>query len=80
MEMNYAGIAVVPIIIGLAEIFKKIGLSTKFIPIVNLVFGLMAGILVLQPTDLIAGIIQGLFIGLSASGLYSSVKNVKEGL
>jgi len=78
--MEYAGIALIPLVIGLAEVIKKIGLNSKFIPLVNLILGLIAGIIFLNPGDIKAGIIQGLFIGLSASGLYSGVKNVKEGI
>jgi len=78
--MEYAGIALIPLIIGLAEVIKKIGLNSKFIPLVNLILGLIAGIIFLNPGDIKAGIIQGLFIGLSASGLYSGVKNTVEGI
>jgi len=80
MNMEYAGIALIPLIIGLAEVIKKIGLNSKFIPLVNLILGLIAGIIFLNPGDIKAGIIQGLFIGLSASGLYSGVKNTVEGI
>jgi hypothetical protein len=78
--MEYAGIALIPLVIGLAEIVKNLGLNAKFIPIISLIFGLVAGIIFLNPSDIKAGIIQGIFIGLSASGLYSGVKNVREGL
>ena len=78
--MEYAGIALIPLVIGLAEVIKRIGLNSKFVPLVNLILGLIAGIIFLNPGDIKAGIIQGLFIGLSASGLYSGVKNVKEGI
>jgi len=80
MNMEYAGIALIPLVIGLAEVIKRIGLNSKFVPLVNLILGLIAGIIFLNPGDIKAGIIQGLFIGLSASGLYSGVKNVKEGI
>ncbi len=78
--MEYAGIALIPLVIGLAEVIKRFGLNVKFIPVINLIFGLMAGIIFLNPTDIRAGIVQGLFIGLSASGLYSGVKNTVEGI
>jgi len=78
--MEYAGIAIVPLIIGLSEVIKKIGFNQKFIPVVNLILGLAAGIFFLNPEDLKAGIIQGIFIGLSASGLYSGTKNIVQEL
>jgi uncharacterized membrane protein YfbV (UPF0208 family) len=76
--MEFAGIALIPLVIGLSEVLKKIGFNQKFIPVVNLIFGLAVGIVFINPGDIKAGIIQGLFIGLSASGLYSGVKNIAE--
>jgi len=78
--MEYAGIAIVPLIIGLSEVIKKIGFNQKFIPVVNLILGLAAGIIFTSPGDIKVGIIQGIFIGLSASGLYSGTKNVVQEL
>lgn len=77
---QYAGVALIPLVIGISEIFKRIGMNEKFIPLLNLLLGLVGGIAVLSPDDLKAGIIQGLFIGLSASGLYSGVRNTQEGI
>ncbi len=76
--MEYIGIALVPLIIGISEVIKRAGINIKFIPICNLILGLAFGIGFVNPNDIRMGIIQGLFIGLSASGLYSGVKNVAE--
>jgi len=75
----YAGIPAVLLIMGIAELLKGLGFNPKFIPIVNVVLGLVAGI-TLKSDDIIAGIFTGIAVGLSASGLYSGVKNTKEGL
>ena len=75
----YAGIPAVLLIIGLAEIAKGLGFNVKFIPVFNLILGLAAGI-GLNMDDIAKGIFVGLAVGLSASGLYSGVKNTKEGL
>lgn len=80
MDGSFTGVAIVPLVVGLSEILKRFGLNIKFVPIVNLVMGLAIGILLLNPTNIRAGMIQGLFIGLSASGLYSGVKNVMQGI
>lgn len=77
--LQYAGIPAVVLIIGIAELIKKLGFNPKFIPIINLVLGLVAGI-GLNTDDIIKGIFVGLAVGLSASGLYSGVKNTKEGI
>lgn len=73
---EFAGVGIVSIIMGLAQLLKKMGFKTKYIPIANLVMGLAAGIFILNQNNVRAGIVQGLAMGLSASGLFSSVKNV----
>jgi hypothetical protein len=77
--LQYAGIPAVVLIIGIAELIKKLGFNPKFIPIINLALGLVAGI-GLNTEDIVKGIFVGLAVGLSASGLYSGVKNTKEGI
>ena len=75
----YAGIPAVLLIMGIAEMLKGLGFNAKFLPIVNLMLGLAAGI-ILNQNDVLKGIFTGLAVGLSASGLYSGVKNTKEGI
>jgi hypothetical protein len=77
--LQYAGIPAVLLIMGLAELFKRMGLNAKIIPIINIVLGLAAGI-ALNPNDTLKGIFIGLAVGLSASGLYSGTKNVIQGM
>lgn len=77
--LQYAGIPAVALIIGIAELIKRLGFNPKFIPIINLALGLVAGI-GLNTEDIGKGIFVGLAVGLSASGLYSGVKNTKEGI
>ena len=75
----YAGIPAMFLIMGIAELLKGLGFNPKFIPVVNLILGLVAGI-GLNTDDVIKGIFVGLAVGLSASGLYSGIKNTKEGI
>jgi len=75
----YSGIPAVLLIMGIAEMLKGLGFNAKFLPIVNLILGLCAGI-VLNPSDILKGVFTGLAVGLSASGLYSGIKNTKEGI
>lgn len=75
----YAGIPAMFLIMGIAELIKGLGFNPKFIPVVNLILGLVAGI-GLNTDDVIKGIFIGLAVGLSASGLYSGVKNTKQGI
>lgn len=77
-DINYAGIAIIPLLIGLLEVFKRLGLNERYIPIFSVVLGIGLGISLFAEGDLATGIIQGTFIGLSAVGLYSGTKNTLE--
>jgi len=76
--MEYAGIGLVALIIGLNELIKKLGVNPKFIPIFSVAFGLGAGFLV--GTDIKEIVVLGLAMGLGACGLYSGVKNIAQGI
>lgn len=78
MNFEYEGLLLVPIIIGMSEMLKHCGLNKKLIPIANMVMGLTAGVIFLNPLDMRLGILQGIVMALTASGLYSSVKNTVE--
>ena len=75
MELDYFGIAIVPLLIGILEVFKKLGLSEKYIPITSLILGIGIGVALFGGTDIKEGIVQGTFIGLSAVGLYSGTRS-----
>lgn len=72
----------VGLIVGISEVIKRTSGNTitKSIPVLNLALGILGGVIYLSPTDLRQGVFIGLCAGLSASGLYSGSKNVKEGL
>ena len=72
--LTYGGIPAVALIIGISEVLKILGFNTKFIPIVNLILGLGAGI-ALNLDDVKMGVFVGLAVGLGATGLYSGTKN-----
>jgi len=76
--MEYAGIAIIPLLIGVLEVIKRLGVNKKYIPIISLLLGIGTGILLFADGDLKAGIIKGIYIGLSAVGLYSGAKNTVE--
>jgi len=68
-------VTIVAAIIGLSEIFKKWGVNPQFIPIINIVLGLIS-CLVLMDLNLEELVIRGFFIGLASSGLYDCAKIV----
>lgn len=76
--MEAYDVALIPIITGLVGVFTQLGLRKKIAPIVSLVLGLLIGIFYVYPGDIKGGILVGLMLGLSATGLYSGVKNTKE--
>lgn len=76
--MEYANIAIIPLLIGILEVFKRLGLNKKYIPMFSLILGIGLGIALFSEGDLLAGIIQGMSIGLASVGLYSGTKNTVE--
>ncbi|MFC4618664.1 hypothetical protein ACFO4N_07930 [Camelliibacillus cellulosilyticus] len=76
--MEAYDVALIPIITGLVAVFTQLGLRKKFAPIVSLVLGLLIGIFYVYPGDIKGGILVGIMLGLSATGLYSGAKNTKE--
>lgn len=71
----------VALIIGLAQMAKRLGLKTKWIPFLDVVLGIISGLVVYgyeYHLGLIRGFMIGLAIGLSACGLFSGVKNIVE--
>lgn len=77
----FTPVAQVAVIIGLAEIIKRAGLDKRYIPMVDLVLGLISGIFVygyVLEYGIADGIILGIALGLSACGLFSGIKNTVE--
>lgn len=71
-------IALIPLIVALIELLKGAGLPKRWLPIVSVVLGIAGGIIYICPDDFKGGIIIGLMLGLSASGLYSGSKHMIE--
>lgn len=65
--------SLVPIIIALIQALKIAGLPARFAPIVAVVLGVISCIYLL-PLALPVEILQGVVVGLAASGLYSGAK------
>ena len=67
-------VVLIPLIIGIVELLKMYGMPRRLLPIVAIIFGIVGGIVYIYPNDIKAGILIGLMMGLSASGLYSGGK------
>ena len=82
--INYllSPVGLTALVMGIAEMCKKCGLPSKWIPIVDVCMGILGGIMVYgleQNYGILKGLIIGLAIGLSACGLFSGIKNVFKG-
>lgn len=78
MSFDYKGIAIIPIITMLVDVFKKAGLPTKLAPLTSLILGVAFGIVFQNNGDIKNAIITGLIMGMSASGLYSGGKEASK--
>jgi hypothetical protein len=82
MEYLFTPMAQIALIIGIAEIIKRIGFNRKYIPLIDLGLGLISGICVFGLVlgyDIAHGAVIGVALGLSACGLFSGIKNVSQG-
>lgn len=73
--------AQIALIIGLAEVVKRFGLDTRYIPLFDIVIGILSGVGIYGIAynhGIINGLLVGLFLGLSACGLFSGIKNTIE--
>ncbi len=69
-------VALIPILAYLTnEALKKAGMNSKYSGLVNILVGGIGGF-VLIPSAL--GVVVGVLAGLSAGGVYSSVKKLKK--
>lgn len=78
----FTPVAQIAIIIGLAEIAKKLGLKSKFIPVFDVIIGILCGVIVYgikMDCGIVEGVIVGIALGLSACGLFSGIKNTLGG-
>lgn len=80
--MTY-GLPFVPVVAGLVELAKRSGLPAKFSPLVAVLVGVIAGVAYIAPANDASwsvGVLAGIMVGLVTSGLYSSSKNILEGV
>lgn len=71
-------VALIPATMGLVDVAKRAGLPNKYAPVVSLVIGIGLG-LATNTGNIQSGVITGIAIGLSASGLYSGTKALTKG-
>ncbi|HZU13904.1 MAG TPA: hypothetical protein VFB58_13765 [Chloroflexota bacterium] len=72
------GIALVPAIVGLTEVTKQLGLSSRFAPAMAVAFGILGSLAQLYGGHVtwMPAVVTGIALGLSASGLYSGARTL----
>lgn len=74
-------VLLIAVIMGVGKLLKELNFfPTKFIPVVNLILGIVGGVIYLNPDNIQMAVLEGIIVGLTAGGFYSSVKNVAEGI
>lgn len=73
MTTNFDTAYYIGLIIALDELFKKLGLNAKILPLINIAIGILISFTFGENWQI--SVIKGLEMGLVASGLYSSSKN-----
>jgi L-cystine uptake protein TcyP (sodium:dicarboxylate symporter family) len=71
-------VVIIPLIVGIVEMFKRAGVSKKILPFIAVILGIAIGVVYVTDFDWKQGVLVGAMLGLSASGLYSSSKNTFE--
>lgn len=72
--------ALLPAILGIVEVAKRMGLSSKWAPVASVALGLVAGYFYIAPGQPLQAALSGISMGLAAVGLWSGPKNTVEGL
>lgn len=79
MAYLFTPIVQVALIIGLAEVVKRLGMETRFIPLFDVAIGLIGGIMIYGlglGYGILRGALIGIALGLEACGLFSGCKNL----
>lgn len=79
MTYLFTPIVQVALIIGLAEVVKRLGMETRFIPLFDVAIGLIGGIMIYGMNlgyGILRGTLIGIALGLEACGLFSGCKNL----
>lgn len=72
LSLDPSAAIVVPIVVGLVEVAKGIGLPPRFAPIAAIALGV--GLSFLSGLSWQTSAVQGILIGLAASGLWSGAR------
>lgn len=66
----------ISLIVGLAEVFKRIGLEPQWVPAIDVLLGLLISFFMYDNNRISERIVIGICLGLEACGLFSGIKNM----
>lgn len=66
--------SLVPVVVGLVQVFKGTGLNSKYAPILAIILGMSLATFLAE--NIVGVVLGGIVVGLMASGLYSGTKTV----
>ena len=72
MELSQNFLVLVPVVMGLVEAVKRVGMDTRYAGLLAVVLGAV-GAYYFVSADM-AGIMQGVIAGLTSAGLFSGVR------
>lgn len=74
---DYSNI-LLPIIIGLTQIFKNFNIPSKYMPVISIIIAEILCFTILEDRGISEKLMQGLQLGLASAGLYSATKNLTD--
>ncbi|WP_270180053.1 hypothetical protein [Alkalihalobacillus sp. CinArs1] len=78
MDLTVYGIALLPVIIGIVQLFKIFGFPARFLPLLSIGVGIVMSYIYIDP-DIKKAFLIGLWLGLCASGMHSGLKHTMNG-
>lgn len=79
MEPFVSSALLLAVVIGLTEVVKRLGLNDKYAPVFAIVLGVILSFGVERSITFDATL-EGIVLGLTSVGLYSSAKNIGQGI
>jgi len=67
-------LALIPVLVGLNEVWKVMGLTNRWVPLASIVAAIGISFAIPDTTSTFQIIVGGLVVGLSAVGLFSGVR------
>ena len=71
LEVSSQFLILVPIIVGLVQACKELGLTSRYAPLLSVLLGIAGAFLLGSGSN---AVLQGIVAGLSAAGLWSGTK------